>query len=184
MKDEKLKYVYFIGIGGIGMSAIARWYKFRGFEVSGYDRTPSDLTAALQAEGIDVHYEDDCTKVPADIASTLVIYTPAVPAEFGELQFVQQKGYKVERQKFLPIFWDDVKLDQDYRMDLVVNDNIIIELKAISHIDTPHRRQLWNYMNLTHLPYGMLINFSPDGLYSEWYKRDNLLGNIDRIKLL
>jgi GxxExxY protein len=97
---------------------------------------------------------------------------------------LEQKGYKVERQKFLPIFWDDVKLDQDYRMDLVVNDNIIIELKAISHIDTPHRRQLWNYMNLTHLPYGMLINFSPDGLYSEWYKRDNLLGNIDRIKLL
>ena len=73
---------------------------------------------------------------------------------------LEQKGYKVERQKFLPIFWDDVKLDQDYRMDLVVNDNIIIELKAISHIDTPHRRQLWNYMNLTHLPYGMLINFS------------------------
>ena len=98
MRDEKLKYVYFIGIGGIGMSAIARWYKFRGFEVSGYDRTPSDLTAALQAEGIDVHYEDDCTKVPADIASTLVIYTPAVPAEFGELQFVQQKGYKVVKR--------------------------------------------------------------------------------------
>ena len=93
MRDEKLKYVYFIGIGGIGMSAIARWYKFRGFEVSGYDRTPSDLTAALQAEGI-----DDCTKVPADIASTLVIYTPAVPAEFGELQFVQQKGYKVVKR--------------------------------------------------------------------------------------
>ena len=98
MRDEKLKYVYFIGIGGIGMSAIARWYKFRGFEVSGYDRTPSDLTATLQSEGIDVHYEDDCTKVPADIASTLVIYTPAVPAEFGELQFVQQKGYKVVKR--------------------------------------------------------------------------------------
>ena len=98
MRDEKLKYVYFIGIGGIGMSAIARWYKFRGFEVSGYDRMPSDLTATLQSEGIDVHYEDDCTKVPADIASTLVIYTPAVPAEFGELQFVQQKGYKVVKR--------------------------------------------------------------------------------------
>ena len=98
MRDEKLKYVYFIGIGGIGMSAIARWYKFRGHEVSGYDRTPSDLTAALQAEGIDVHYEDDCTKVPADKESTLVIYTPAVPAEFGELQFVQQQGYRVVKR--------------------------------------------------------------------------------------
>ena len=92
--------------------------------------------------------------------------------------------YTVERQKFLPIYWDDVRLDQDYRMDLVVNGNIIIELKAINHIDTPHRRQLWNYMNLTHLPYGMLINFSPDGLYSEWYYRNESTGNIDKIKLL
>ena len=97
---------------------------------------------------------------------------------------LEQKGYKVERQKFLPIFWDDVRLDQDYRLDLVVNDNIILELKAVKFVDKDHRRQLFNYMNLTHLPYGMLINFSPDGLYSEWYKRDNLLGTIDRIKLL
>ena len=66
----------------------------------------------------------------------------------------------------------------------IVNGNIIIELKAINHIDTPHRRQLWNYMNLTHLPYGMLINFSPDGLYSEWYHRNESTGNIDKIKLL
>ena len=67
---------------------------------------------------------------------------------------------------------------------LVINEKIIVELKAISHIDSPHRRQLWNYMNLTHLPYGMLMNFSPDGLYSEWYHRDPLLGTIDRIKLM
>ncbi len=77
---------------------------------------------------------------------------------------LEQKGHKVERQVFLPIYWDDVQLEQNYRMDLVINGNIIVELKAIAHIDTPHRRQLWNYMNLTHLPYGMLINFSPDGL--------------------
>ena len=69
-------------------------------------------------------------------------------------------------------------------MDLVINDDIIVELKAINHVDTQHRRQLWNYMNLTHLPYGMLINFSPDGLYSEWYKRDALRNEIDKIKLL
>ena len=94
------------------------------------------------------------------------------------------QGYQVERQKILPIFWDDVQLDQTYRMDLVVNENIIIELKAISHIETAHRRQLWNYMNLTHLPYGMLINFSPEGLYSEWYHRDENVGTIDKIKLL
>ena len=97
---------------------------------------------------------------------------------------LEQKGYKVERQVFLPIYWDDVQLDQTYRMDLVINDDIIVELKAINHVDTQHRRQLWNYMNLTHLPYGMLINFSPDGLYSEWYKRDALRNEIDKIKLL
>ena len=65
----------------------------------------------------------------------------------------------------------------------VIDGNIIVELKAIAHIDTPHRRQLWNYMNLTHLPFGMLINFSPDGLYSEWYHRDPKTGIIDKVKL-
>ena len=97
---------------------------------------------------------------------------------------LEQKGYTVEHQVVLPMYWDDVLLDQTYRMDLVINGNIIVELKAINHIDTPHRRQLWNYMNLTHLPYGMLINFSPDGLYSEWYHRDAISGDIDKIKLL
>lgn len=97
---------------------------------------------------------------------------------------LEQKGYNVERQVYLPIYWDDVRLDQDYRMDLVINGNIIVELKAVKYIDTPHRRQLWNYMNLTHLQYGMLINFSPDGLYSEWYCRDEITGEIDKVKLL
>ena len=97
---------------------------------------------------------------------------------------LEQHGHKVKRQVLLPIYWEGVQLDQTYRMDLVIDDNIIIELKAISHIDTPHRRQLWNYMNLTHLPYGMLINFSPDGLYSEWYHRDSANGIIDKVKLM
>ena len=93
-------------------------------------------------------------------------------------------GYKVERQVFLPIFWEDVQLDQTYRMDLVVNDNIIIELKAVSHIETGHRKQLWNYMNLTHQPYGMLINFGANSLYSEWYMRDADSGEIEKIRLM
>jgi len=97
---------------------------------------------------------------------------------------LEQKGFKVERQVYLPIYWDDVRLDQDYRMDLVINGNIIVELKAVKYIDTSHRRQLWNYMNLTHLQYGMLINFSPDGLYSEWYCRDEITGEIEKVKLL
>lgn len=87
--------IYFIGIGGIGMSAIARWYKFNGYKVSGYDKTPSDLTAALQAEGIDVHYEDNISYVPKDVEHTLVVYTPAIPADMGELCYVQQNGYRV-----------------------------------------------------------------------------------------
>ena len=97
---------------------------------------------------------------------------------------LEKKGYTIERQVFLPMYWDDVRLDQDYRIDLVINGSIIVELKAINHIDTPHRRQLWNYMNLTHLPYGMLINFSPNGLYSEWYHRDEQTGKIEKIKLM
>ena len=96
---------------------------------------------------------------------------------------LEQKGYTVERQVFLPIYWDDVKLDQDYRMDLVVNGNIIIELKAVKHIDTPHRLQLWNYMRLTHQPYGMLINFGGDSLFSEWYEYYPNTDDIEKIRL-
>ena len=93
-------------------------------------------------------------------------------------------GYKVERQKFLPIYWDDVRLDQDYRMDLVVNGNIILELKAVNFVDKEHRRQLFNYMHLTHTEYGMVINFGGDSLFSEWYRRDPITGEIEKIKLL
>ena len=96
---------------------------------------------------------------------------------------LEQKERKVERQVFLPIYWDNVLLDQTYRMDLVVDDQIIVELKAVSHIETAHRKQLWNYMNLTHMPYGMLINFGSDRLYSEWYQRCSN-GAIEKIRLL
>ena len=90
-----MKNVYFIGIGGIGMSAIARYYKFKGFNVAGYDRTPSELTAKLEAEGIAVHYEDRPDLVPADKAETLVVYTPAIPADLQELRKVLDTGYTV-----------------------------------------------------------------------------------------
>ncbi len=93
-------------------------------------------------------------------------------------------GYKVERQVYLPIFWDSVQLDQTYRMDLVVNDDIIVELKAVKFVDKEHRHQLWNYMHLTHKPYGMLINFGSESLFSEWFERDPLTGEISKIKLI
>ena len=93
---------YFIGIGGIGMSAIARYFKHRGFAVSGYDRTPSALTHALEEEGIAVHYDDDVTAIPADVEHTFVIYTPAIPEELGEMQYVRSHGYALcKRSKAL-----------------------------------------------------------------------------------
>ena len=94
--------IYFIGIGGIGMSAIARYYKFKGANVSGYDKTPSDLTRKLEEEGISVHYEDDCSFIPKDVEDTLVVYTPAIPADMGELVYVMEHGYRViKRSKML-----------------------------------------------------------------------------------
>lgn len=91
----KYTHIYFIGIGGIGMSAIARYYKAKGYEVSGYDKTPSPLTHALEAEGIGVHYEDNTDYIPKDPQSVLVVYTPAVPKDLGELVYVQKNGYRV-----------------------------------------------------------------------------------------
>lgn len=91
----KMRNIYFIGIGGIGMSAIARYYNAKGFKVSGYDRTPSPLTHALESEGIEVHYTDDISYIPNEVEDTLVVYTPAIPADMGELVYVQDKGYRV-----------------------------------------------------------------------------------------
>ena len=76
------------------MSALARYFKFKGYGVSGYDKTPSDLTAALEREGIGVHYEDRPDLVPAGVDETLVIYTPAIH-ELDELDYVREKGYRV-----------------------------------------------------------------------------------------
>jgi UDP-N-acetylmuramate--alanine ligase len=83
---------YFIGIGGIGMSALARYFKALGWDVSGYDKTPSPLTDALLNEGIDVHFEDLGILIPQKFSvkeKTLVIYTPAIPKNFGELMYFQ-----------------------------------------------------------------------------------------------
>lgn len=89
---------YFIGIGGIGMSAIARYFKHQGFRVSGYDKTPSPLTARLESEGIQIHYEDDVDAIPKDVERTFVIYTPAIPADMKELEYVFRNGYTVVKR--------------------------------------------------------------------------------------
>ena len=80
------------------------------------------------------------------------------------------------------MYWENVKLDKTYRMDLVIDDDIIVELKAIKYVTEEHRRQLRNYMNLTHIQWGMLINFSPNRVYSEWYKRED--DKIERVSLM
>ena len=84
------------------MSAIARYFKFKGLNVSGYDKTESELTDTLQKQGIDVHYEDNVDFIPKDVENTLVVYTPAIPHDMGELVYVQEHGYKVlKRSKIL-----------------------------------------------------------------------------------
>ena len=90
--------IYLIGIGGIGMSALARWYRHAGCRVSGYDRTPSSVTRALEEEGIPVHFEDNASLLPPTPEDTLVIYTPAVPAEMGELTYARSRGYRTVKR--------------------------------------------------------------------------------------
>ena len=90
--------IYLIGIGGIGMSALARWYHHSGCRVSGYDRTPSPVTKALEEEGIPIHFEDNASLLPPSQEDTLVIYTPAIPAEMGELTYARSHGYRTVKR--------------------------------------------------------------------------------------
>lgn len=96
IKLETYKNIYFLGIGGIGMSALARYFHTQGYQIAGYDKTPSPLTDQLLAEGIPVHFEDWGPSIPkpfSDVAETLVIYTPAIPKNLGEFLHVQHKNY-------------------------------------------------------------------------------------------
>lgn len=88
--------IYFIGIGGIGMSALARYFNHRGVIVSGYDRTRTPLTISLETEGICIHYDDDI--VLADKAAQLIVYTPAIPAGHTELQWFREQAYTVVKR--------------------------------------------------------------------------------------
>ncbi len=94
--------IYFIGIGGIGMSALARYFRVKGCEVCGYDRTETVLTKQLQAEGISVHYIDDIDAIPPsykeDKEQTLVVYTPAVPSTHKEMNWFKDRGYRMMKR--------------------------------------------------------------------------------------
>ena len=101
MELKDIKAVYFIGAGGIGMSAIARYFIHKGLVVAGYDRTPSDLTRHLEKEGMLIHYEENVDEIPhacRDKASCLVVYTPAIPAEHKELQYFRDGGFVIEKR--------------------------------------------------------------------------------------
>ncbi len=97
---DNIKQVYLLGIGGIGMSALARYFKFAGMQVSGYDKTPSPLTDELIAEGIPVHFIEDQELMPqlADRESTLVIFTPAVPESFCEMTFLRDNQFALVKR--------------------------------------------------------------------------------------
>lgn len=96
MNFNDIKRIYFIGIGGIGMSALARYFKKHGADVHGYDRTETDLTRALAAEGMHVHYDDDVKFIPENI--DLVVFTPAVPKDHKELNWFLERGFPVKKR--------------------------------------------------------------------------------------
>lgn len=101
MELKDIKAVYFIGAGGIGMSAIARYFMKRGLVVAGYDKTPSNLTHQLEKEGMVIHYEENIAEIPhacKNPETTLVVYTPAVPSQHKELVFFQENGFEVEKR--------------------------------------------------------------------------------------
>ncbi|MFH0895145.1 MAG: UDP-N-acetylmuramate--L-alanine ligase [Bacteroidota bacterium] len=96
MNLENTHKIYFIGIGGIGMSALARYFKNKGVSVSGYDKTATSLTKELEAEGIPVHYEENISLIPKD--AELIVYTPAVPQDHKELNFFKENKYEVVKR--------------------------------------------------------------------------------------
>lgn len=99
-----MKSIYFVGAGGIGMSALERYFNAEGYKVGGYDKTPSPLTEALIKEGIDIHFEDNIEAVDSvfkNVDETIVCYTPAIPKEHGELSYFQQNGFKVMKRSQL-----------------------------------------------------------------------------------
>ena len=101
MELKDIKAVYFVGAGGIGMSAIARYFLKKGLVVAGYDKTPSELTHELEKEGMLIHYKEDVGQIPAACtskASCLVVYTPAIPAEHKELTFFREHGFEIQKR--------------------------------------------------------------------------------------
>ena len=99
--SKDIQSVYFIGIGGIGMSAIARYFLHKGLPVAGYDKTPSSLTSRLEQEGVLIHYDDNVEEIPMAFRhpeSTFVVYTPAIPESHSELSYFRKNGFEVQKR--------------------------------------------------------------------------------------
>ena len=114
MRLNSIHSVYFIGIGGIGMSALARWFKHNGKTVSGYDRTATELTGQLQKEGISIHFTEEVEAIDMSIRlspdGVLVVYTPAIPDDHTELNWLRDNGYEVlKRSEVLGLITRDMK---------------------------------------------------------------------------
>lgn len=112
MTLEQYDNIYFLGIGGIGMSALARWFMKKGMFVAGYDKTSTSLTSELQAEGMEIHFEDSVEKIPARIKDnaerTLVVFTPAIPKDHAEHAFLKEKGFTIlKRSEVLGVITKD-----------------------------------------------------------------------------
>ncbi|MBL7138053.1 MAG: UDP-N-acetylmuramate--L-alanine ligase [Bacteroidales bacterium] len=96
MGNKEVRSVYFLGIGGIGMSALARYFKWHGARVAGYDKTPTSLTDQLISEGMELHFEEDPSRIPEDV--DLVIWTPAVPKEHAEYRYFSERGIPIRKR--------------------------------------------------------------------------------------
>ena len=97
-----ITHVYFVGIGGIGMSALARWFNSHGRQVAGYDKTPTPLTRELEESGISIHYKDDLALVADDFKTQgkhlLIIFTPAIPQKHTELTYFRENGFDLQKR--------------------------------------------------------------------------------------
>ena len=104
MNLNQIHNVYFIGIGGIGMSALARYFQYIGKNVSGYDKTPTLLTDELMAGGMSIHFEDNINLIPKEYytENTLVIVTPAVPVSHSEWNYFIERDYVIKKRAEVP----------------------------------------------------------------------------------
>jgi len=155
MTNGTSKTYYFLGIGGIGMSALARFFKLQGHQVSGYDKTPTRLTQQLISEGIDVHFHEDINALPSGI--DLVVYTPAVPTEHSEYRYFIEKNVPLKKRAVV--------------LGEVVKNNFLIAV-AGTHGKTTITGMIAHIMQSAGIPVnafigGIVKNFQSNLVYSE-----------------